>query len=206
MKIAIVDDEPLARDYLNRILAAIPSVEISAAYKNGRQAIAGLQNDPVDVVFLDVQMPGLTGIDVVKALQADVMPLMVFATAHSEFAVDAFELHAVDYILKPFAEERVAEALNRCQAASTVPRAPPVLTSPSRDLRARVRHLQLWAPPRGLVEVPSPSCDQPMWVGWRLRMDSKPSWSRWMISIGSMPQETTCACTLQVQHTSCARQ
>ena len=115
MKVAIVDDEPLARDYLHRILSAIPFVEISAAYKNGRQAVAGLQSDPVDVVFLDVQMPGLTGIDVVKALQADVIPLMVFATAHSEFAVDAFELHAVDYILKPFEEERVAEALSRCQ-------------------------------------------------------------------------------------------
>lgn len=115
MKVAIIDDEPLAKDYLQRILTRFPFVEVMACYKNGREAIAGLQREPVDVAFLDVQMPGLTGIDVIKALQSDVMPLIVFATAHSEFAVDAFDLHAVDYILKPFSDERVAEALNRCR-------------------------------------------------------------------------------------------
>lgn len=102
MRVAIVDDEPLARDYLKRILSKFSYVELVACYNNGRQAIAGLQADPVDVAFLDIQMPGLTGIDVIKSLQSDTMPLMVFATAYSEFAVEAFELHAVDYILKPF--------------------------------------------------------------------------------------------------------
>jgi len=116
MRVVIVDDEPLARDYLTRILTKFPFVEIVACYKNGRQAIAGLQADPVDVAFLDIQMPGLTGIDVIKSLQSDTMPLIIFATAYSEFAVEAFELHAVDYILKPFADERVAEALSRCQS------------------------------------------------------------------------------------------
>ena len=115
MKVALVDDEPLARDYLERILSGLPGLEVIATYKNGREAIAGLQREPVDVAFLDVEMPGLTGIDVIKSLQSDVMPLVVFATAHSEFAVDAFELHAVDYILKPFAEERVVQALDRCR-------------------------------------------------------------------------------------------
>lgn len=115
MNVAIIDDEPLARDYLQSILAVHANVSVTACYKNGREAISGLQRDPVDIAFLDVEMPGLTGIDVIKALQADTMPLVVFATAHSEFAVDAFELHAVDYILKPFAEERVAQALERCQ-------------------------------------------------------------------------------------------
>ena len=115
MRVALVDDEPLARDYLERILSMLPGLEVIATYKNGREAIAGLQREPVDVAFLDVEMPGLTGIDVIKALQSDIMPLVVFATAHSEFAVDAFELHAVDYILKPFAEERVVQALDRCR-------------------------------------------------------------------------------------------
>lgn len=116
MRVAIVDDEPLARDYLKRILSKFSYLELVACYNNGRQAIAGLQADPVDVAFLDIQMPGLTGIDVIKSLQSDTMPLMVFATAYSEFAVEAFELHAVDYILKPFSDERVGEALSRCQA------------------------------------------------------------------------------------------
>ena len=98
-----------------RILSELPGLEVIASFKNGREAIAGLQREPVDVAFLDVEMPGLTGIDVIKALQSDIMPLVVFATAHSEFAVDAFELHAVDYILKPFAEERVVQALDRCR-------------------------------------------------------------------------------------------
>lgn len=114
MKIAIVDDEPLARDLLERLLSKDKDIEISGIYKNGREAIAGLQAEPVDAVFLDIQMPGLNGFDVVEKLQADTMPLVVFATAHSEFAVDAFELHAVDYILKPFSADRVMAAASRC--------------------------------------------------------------------------------------------
>ena len=116
MRVAVVDDEPLARDFLVQILNGTADVDVAACYKNGREAIAGLRLDPVDVVFLDIQMPGLDGFDVVKALQSDTMPLVVFATAHSEFAVEAFDLHAVDYILKPFVAERVQETLSRCTA------------------------------------------------------------------------------------------
>jgi len=114
VNVAIVDDEPLSRDLLDRLLADQADITVVGRYKNGREAIKGLQAQPVDVVFLDIQMPGLNGFDVVKELQADTMPLVVFATAHSEFAVDAFELHAVDYVLKPFSPERIAEALSRC--------------------------------------------------------------------------------------------
>ena len=116
MRIAIVDDEPLAREFLVQILNGTSGNDVAACYKNGREAIAGLRLDPVDVVFLDIQMPGLGGFDVVQALQSDTMPLIVFATAHNEFAVEAFDLHAVDYILKPFAAERVQETLSRCSA------------------------------------------------------------------------------------------
>jgi len=116
VRVAVVDDEPLAREFLVQILNGTADVDVAACYKNGREAIAGLRLDPVDVVFLDIQMPGLDGFDVVKALQSDTMPLVVFATAHSEFAVEAFDLHAVDYILKPFAAERVQETLSRCTA------------------------------------------------------------------------------------------
>lgn len=116
MRVAVVDDEPLAREFLVQILNDTSDVDVAARYKNGREAIAGLRSDPVDVVFLDIEMPGLGGFDVVQALQSDTMPLIVFATAHSEFAVEAFDLHAVDYILKPFAAERVQETLFRCAA------------------------------------------------------------------------------------------
>ena len=114
MKVAVVDDEPLAREFLTQILNGSSDIEVTASYKNGREAITGLRLDPVDVVFLDIQMPGLGGFEVVQALQSDTMPLVVFATAHSEFAVEAFDLHAVDYILKPFSAERVYETLSRC--------------------------------------------------------------------------------------------
>ena len=114
MRVAVVDDEPLAREFLKHILDGTPEVEVTACYKNGREAIQGLRLKPVDVVFLDIQMPGLGGFEVVQALQSDTMPLVVFATAHSEFAVEAFDLHAVDYILKPFSADRVHETLSRC--------------------------------------------------------------------------------------------
>lgn len=116
MKVAIVDDEPLAREFLMQIFDDLAEVEVTACYKNGREAIEGLRKKPVDVVFLDIQMPGLGGFEVVQALQSDTMPLVVFATAHSEFAVGAFDLHAVDYILKPFSADRVQETLSRCTA------------------------------------------------------------------------------------------
>jgi two-component system LytT family response regulator len=116
LKVAIVDDEPLAREFLKKILDDTPDIDVAAVYKNGREAIAGLRSSPVDVVFLDIQMPGLGGFDVVQALQSDTMPLVVFATAHSEFAVEAFELYAVDYVLKPFSADRIQETLSRCAA------------------------------------------------------------------------------------------
>jgi len=114
VKVAVVDDEPLAREFLTQILNGSSDIEVTASYKNCREAITGLRLDPVDVVFLDIQMPGLGCFEVVQALQSDTMPLVVFATAHSEFAVEAFDLHAVDYILKPFSAERVYETLSRC--------------------------------------------------------------------------------------------
>ena len=78
MRVAVVDDEPLAREFLVQILNGTADVDVAACYKNGREAIAGLRLDPVDVVFLDIQMPGLDGFDVVQALQSDTMPLGCF--------------------------------------------------------------------------------------------------------------------------------
>lgn len=118
LRVALVDDEPLSLDYLSQIVGSADSVEIVGRYRNGREALAGMRDGHVDLLFLDIQMPGLTGFDVVARLQADVMPLVVFATAHDEYAIKAFEMNAVDYILKPFDAARVLESIERARERS----------------------------------------------------------------------------------------
>lgn len=115
MRVALVDDEPLSLDYLTDLVKKIPAVEVVARCRNGRQALSELQRCDADLVFLDIQMPGLNGFEVVKRLQADNMPLVVFATAYDQYALSAFELNAVDYILKPFDGARVEEAISRAR-------------------------------------------------------------------------------------------
>lgn len=115
LRVLIVDDEPLALEYMERLLRDIDGIEIAARCRSGREALVELQNQSVDLMFLDIQMPGLNGLDVVKRCQSDVMPAVVFATAYDEYAVRAFEANAVDYLLKPFESERVAEAVSRAK-------------------------------------------------------------------------------------------
>ena len=115
LRVLIVDDEPLALEYMERLLGDVKGVEIVARCRSGREALAELQHQAVDLMFLDIQMPGLNGLDVVKRCQSDVMPAVVFATAYDEYAVRAFEANAVDYLLKPFESERVVEAVSRAK-------------------------------------------------------------------------------------------
>ena len=115
LRVLIVDDEPLALDYMERLLGAVDDIVIIARCRSGREALAQLQSQAVDLMFLDIQMPGLNGLDVVKRCQSDVMPAVVFATAYDEYAVRAFEANAVDYLLKPFESERVREAVARAK-------------------------------------------------------------------------------------------
>ena len=115
LRVLIVDDEPLALDYMERLLGAVDDIVIIARCRSGREALAQLQSQAVDLMFLDIQMPGLNGLDVVKRCQSDVMPAVVFATAYDEYAVRAFEANAVDYLLKPFESERVIEAVARAK-------------------------------------------------------------------------------------------
>lgn len=113
LRTLVVDDEPLARKLLVASLEDIPEVEVVGECKNGREAVeATLELNP-DLMFLDIQMPGMNGFDVVNALQADVMPMVVFATAYDRYALDAFDVHAVDYVLKPLDEERLQRAVDR---------------------------------------------------------------------------------------------
>ena len=115
-RVLIVDDEPLARQRLVDLLgAASRPVDIAEA-GNGQDAVDLIERGAFDVVFLDVQMPGLTGFDVVRAIGPDRMPLTVFVTAYDTHAVAAFEANALDYLLKPFSEERFQAALGRVEA------------------------------------------------------------------------------------------
>ena len=113
LRVAIVDDEELARSVLREYLSEHPRVEVVAECANGFEAVRVVTELKPDVVFLDVQMPKLDGFEVLELLPADVA--VVFVTAFDEYALKAFEVHAVDYLLKPFAPERLAEALERAE-------------------------------------------------------------------------------------------
>ncbi len=110
----IVDDEPLARERLRSLLASEP-VEIIGECTNGNEAVATIEAVPLDVVFLDVQMPGCDGMGVVDRLAPEKRPAIVFVTAYEKYALDAFNVQAVDYLLKPFDRDRLRQALQRVQ-------------------------------------------------------------------------------------------
>src|SRR5258706_650091 len=113
----IVDDEQLARDELHFLLRNVDDVQIVAQGKNGVEAINLIKEHSPDLVFLDVQMPGLDGFGVIKKLldRKLAMPQFIFATAFDQYAVKAFEVNAVDYLLKPFDKKRVAQAVQRAR-------------------------------------------------------------------------------------------
>ena len=111
----IVDDEPLARKRIVMFLQDEPDVEILGECENGTEAIQQIGRLNPDLVFLDVQMPEVGGFDVLRALPADRWPLVIFATAHNQHAVEAFEFYALDYLLKPFKLARFRQALQRAR-------------------------------------------------------------------------------------------
>jgi len=107
----VVDDEALARDRLRQLLQSEPEIELIGECADGREAVAVIQKSAPDLVFLDVQMPELDGFGVLEAISGQPLPVIVFVTAHDKFALRAFEVHAVDYLLKPFDRERFQAAL-----------------------------------------------------------------------------------------------
>ena len=113
IKTLIADDEPLARERLRKLLEAEPEIALLGECADGRAAVRAIQEQSPDLVFLDVQMPELDGFGVLEALAGGPMPVVVFVTAHDKFALQAFEVHAVDYLLKPFDRERFQTALRR---------------------------------------------------------------------------------------------
>ena len=115
MRVLIVDDEPPARERLRRLLAEIESVEIVGEAEGGIQAVEMIEQEKPDLVLLDVQMPGLDGFGVIEALAEP--PPIIFVTAYDEYAIRAFEVNALDYLLKPFSRGRLAKAIRRAQQA-----------------------------------------------------------------------------------------
>jgi DNA-binding LytR/AlgR family response regulator len=125
----IVDDEAPARDRLKRLLAGIQGVELIGVAEDGVTAVEMIESEKPDLVLLDIQMPGLDGFGVLDALAEP--PAIIFVTAYDEYAIRAFEVHALDYLLKPFSRERLKKAVRRAQAA----------LSDERDLTQRFKPL-----------------------------------------------------------------
>jgi two-component system LytT family response regulator len=116
LRVIVVDDEPLAREGLVELLETHADIEIGGAFPDGPAALAALDADRADAIFVDVQMPGMTGFELVDALDADPMPAVIFVTAYDEYAIKAFEVNAIDYLLKPVSTERLSQTVDRLRA------------------------------------------------------------------------------------------
>jgi two-component system LytT family response regulator len=115
LRTLIVDDEPVARHRLRRFLERVPDVAVIGECADGASAVSALQTHELDVVFLDVQMPNMSGLEVARTIGAEAMPVLIFVTAFDRFALQAFDAQALDYLLKPFGEDRVRRALERAR-------------------------------------------------------------------------------------------
>jgi two-component system LytT family response regulator len=111
----VVDDEPIARSKLLALLKQEPDLSVVAECSNGAAAVAAIEQTAPDLVFLDIQMPEMNGFQVVRTVGVDRMPVVVFVTAYDEYALDAFEVHAVDYLLKPFSADRLKVAVTHAR-------------------------------------------------------------------------------------------
>lgn len=112
----IVDDEPLAREIVREMLRRDPEIEVIGEASNGLEAVAAIEEHAPDIVFLDVQMPEMDGFGVLEAISLERLPAVIFVTAYDQYAVRAFEVHAFDYLLKPFDWQRFEDALGRAKA------------------------------------------------------------------------------------------
>jgi two-component system LytT family response regulator len=162
IRTAVVEDEAVARRTLRRLLERDPDIEL-VGEAGGTAAPALLLETRPDLVFLDVQMPGMSGLDVLAAVQDRHVPLVVFVTAHDEYAVQAFELRALDYLLKPFTDARFHEALARAKAS--------IRDAESRRVIGRIREVVAGRTPveAGVLEPPSAA------AGFRSRIGVKVS-------------------------------
>ena len=145
MRVLIVDDEAPARDKLRRWVGAQGDFEIAGEAADGLAAAAAIESLKPDVVFLDIQMPGLSGLEVAAQLESDAAPLLVFVTAFDEHAIRAFDLNAVDYLLKPYDRDRLEKSLQRLRER----RGAAQLGNAVRTARAQTRSSERLLVPRG---------------------------------------------------------
>lgn len=142
-KALIADDEPAARRGVRQLLSGFPEFAIAGECRNGAEVLNALNSSEADVVFLDIQMPGIDGFEVIKRRTVERMPAVVFLTAFDQFAIKAFETEALDYLVKPVSEERFATTmkrlLRRLQSASTSAREETIVVTTPRG--ATVLHL-----------------------------------------------------------------
>ena len=141
----VVDDESLARERLCDMLAADPQIEIIAECANGQEAIEAIQLHSPDLVFLDVEMPGIDGFGVLEALPPESIPTTIFVTAYDQYAVRAFEVYALDYLLKPFDQERFEKALARAKTQISSQRTDALsqrILSALEEIKTRPVHLE----------------------------------------------------------------
>ena len=142
LRVVIVDDEPLALSLLSAILADVADVELVAVCQEGREAVDAVLTHEPDILFLDIHMPEMNGFDVIAAIQSDQMPLVIFTTAYSEYAVEAFKVQALDYVLKPLGDQAIMDSLARAretlEARVMSARKPDILTT-LHDISRQVR-------------------------------------------------------------------
>ena len=117
----IIDDEPLARERIRAFLSTQPDVTILAEADNGLTALDAIREQRPDLIFLDIQMPEMDGFSLLAELSPAERPIVIFTTAYDEYAIKAFEIHALDYLLKPFSKERLNDALERAKELSSTP-------------------------------------------------------------------------------------
>jgi two-component system, LytTR family, response regulator len=144
IRVLIVDDEPLARERIRDLLERDPEVIVVGECSDGDEAVAAIRERGPDVVFLDVQMPERGGFEVVEAIGVDSLPAVVFVTAYDQYALRAFEVCAIDYLLKPFDEDRFARTLARAKAQARGARSDDVerrVLALVEEVRTRTRHL-----------------------------------------------------------------
>lgn len=115
LRVLIVDDESLIRLGIRSAMAGLDGIEVVGECEDGKQAVAAILAGGVDLVLLDVQMPGATGLDVVRNVGVERMPMVIFVTAYDEYAIQAFDMNAVDYLLKPFDKERLQRSIQRAR-------------------------------------------------------------------------------------------
>jgi two-component system LytT family response regulator len=162
-KVLIVDDEPAARRGVRQLLAAFPEFAVAGECRNGAEALAALEASALDVVFLDIQMPGIDGFEVIRRRTTERMPEVVFLTAFDQFAIRAFEAEALDYLVKPVSEARFAatmkRVMKRLRSTATAMRDENFVVTTSRGatviniydidwIEAAGNYAQLWVGPR----------------------------------------------------------